>query len=236
MIVLDVNPGIANTLCYMLLSCGVRGIPASDAETALDVCRSHPEIDTGIIDVDDNEAKGVHFISEIGHIRTTGVFRTILHSASSGEYLKENIVCPGIIGYISKPFHEENTFIQLKSILSKIIFKGDEKRNYLRVIPASDELLRTDFRLKEYPGLLYGKIINLSMEGIAIALLKSVPPLPLKKGARIIDLHLNLDFREMTIQGNIVEKRRDVIIIRFISLTEIEKIIIARYIFRRISD
>jgi CheY-like chemotaxis protein len=236
MIILERNPELGKSLCYLLISFGIKGIPVCSREAALDACKWDAEIGMGIIDVDNKEVEGTQFIEEIKKIRHEKNFKIILHSASSMENIKENLVGPGIVGFIPKPFDEDATFNHIKNILSKIYFTGKEKRSHIRVKPDPDELLRVHFRCKLYSGLLFGRIININLNGIAIELLKSPSHEILKEGTPLPKIQFNLDYKEITAQGIIILERGMIIVVRFLSLSKRAKNIIARYIFKRISE
>jgi hypothetical protein len=141
----------------------------------------------------------------------------------------------GVLGLLLKPFDQGETAHQLKNILSKIYFPGTEKRHHIRIRPDPGDLVRVHFKLKLYPHLVYGKILDISIAGMAVDLLKPPPRAFLTEGSFIPHLLFSLDCKQINASGIIKVERGKIIIINFYHLKPRVKNIIAGYIFKRIS-
>lgn len=236
MIVLEYSPSIGEALCYLLLSFGIKGIPAVNRDKALAELKNNPDIKMGIIDIDNKQAQGFKFISDLRKIDKISRFMVIAHTASAYKLIEPQLIRIGAIGCILKPFDENKTFLSLKNILSKIYFAGKEKRNHIRISPHPDELLRVHIRIKSCPSLIHGKILNISMGGMAVDLLHPPEAVFLRNDTYIPKIEFMLNFKQVHVSGIIVLTRGNIIAIRFRRLGGRNKWTIAHYIFKKINE
>ena len=153
------------------------------------------DIRFGIIDIDNKSTEGIRFIKQIRQDSLYKDFKIIVHTAQKIKQIQSKMVHLGVLGSIMKPFEETKTCNQLKEILAKVYFSGTEKRHHIRIKPDADELARVHFLLKFYPHLLYGKVLDISMAGMAVELLKSPPKVYIREGVRIPQLFFSSSSR-----------------------------------------
>jgi len=235
-LVLEYSPEVGEALCYLLLSFGIKGISVINRDIALSTIKENTDIKMGIIDIDNKQAQGLKFISDLRKINNMSSFKVIAHTASTYKQIEPQLIRIGAVGYISKPFSGNKTFISLKNILSKIYFAGKEKRRHIRISPDPDELLRAHLRIKSYPALIHGKIINISLGGMAIDLLHPPARSFLKNTTYIPKIEFTLIFKRVHVSGIIVLTRGNIVAIHFHRLSGRNKWIIARYIFKKINS
>ena len=140
----------------------------------------------------------------------------------------------GVAAYLLKPFNRETASAKLQSIFFNPQQK--EKRQHIRVQPDPDELLRLHFRLSDCPGLISGKIRDISMGGVAIKLFNLPKEDCLKKGIRIPSFQFVLSTKQLNLSGFIVLCKEKFIAIRFEPVSAADKDTLARYIYKKISS
>lgn len=234
-IVLERTKELGNALSLLLLTFGLHGITVCNKADAFQALQTHPNIKCGIVDIDNKSTEGVPFIREIRQKEQFKDMIIIVHTIRKIKLLQSALVPLGVIASIMKPFEETRTLHQLKKILPSICFTGTEKRQHIRVKPDPNELARVHFMLKFYPRLIYGKILDVSMGGIAVNILKTPPQAFIKKGIRIPQLIFSLDYKQIKASGIVQLQRGKVIVIHFNPLSRKAATLIARYIFKRIS-
>ncbi len=141
-VVMEESQGIRDSLCFTLLSCGIKGVPVSSYNEALQAFKTLSTVDGAIIDIDSKELKGTELIKELKEREDTKAVSIIVHTIQSKKEFVVKMVEFGIIGYLLKPFDEEKTSSKLKSLLHKN--KGhteNNSRKHIRVKPKPDELL-----------------------------------------------------------------------------------------------
>jgi CheY-like chemotaxis protein len=235
-VILERTKELGEALTLLLLTFGLRGISVCTSGEALQVLQEDPNIHFGIIDIDNTSTGGLSFIREIRQREQFKDLKIIVHTAQKIKNIQKTLISLGVLGSIIKPFDETRTFLQLKKILGLIYFSGKEKRRHIRIKPEPDELARVQFLVKFYPHLIFGKILDISIGGMAIELLKSPPEAYIKKGIRIPKILFTLHYKQVTASGIIQLQRGKIIIIHFNPLPMKAKTVIARYIFKRISE
>jgi CheY-like chemotaxis protein len=235
-IILERTKELGNTLCLLLLTFGLRGIAACTREEAFQVLQDYPGIHFGIIDIDNTATEGLPFIRGIRQKERFKHMKIIVHTAQKIQKIQKILIPLNVLSSITKPFDKRKTFYQLKKILNGIYFTGTEKRRHIRIKPEPDELARVQFIIKFYPHLIFGKILDVSIGGMAVELLKSPPRAYIKKGMQVPQILFSLDYKQVTASGKIQLQRGKIIIIHFNPLSMKAKTIIARYIFKRISE
>jgi two-component system chemotaxis response regulator CheY len=221
-------------LCYLLLSFGIRGIPASTRSAAWSLIEE-TEIQGAIIDIDSQEVEGTRLIAELRENQKTRGLPVIVHTVQASKDFVLRMIESGIVGYLLKPFREDTAHAKLASILAKLADHNTQRR-HIRVKPDPQELIRVHFRLPGYSALVPGKIIDISIGGIAVELLNTPDPGNLKVGTRIGKLQFSLGSRELTPSALIVLYKANLLAMRFETLVAADKTALERYIFKRISS
>ncbi len=232
-IVVEHSPQIRENLCYILLTLGVKGIPVANKDEALEILKNK-DISGAIIDVDNKEVEGLKLIEEIKHNEKTRNIHIIVHSVQSQKEFVLKMVEMGVVGYLLKPMEEETTTEKLKKILQKLETHRLE-RKHIRVKPDPEEIPRLHFRLTEYPKLISGKILDISMGGVAVELFNPPPEGVLQPKMKIPSIQFTLLNKQINAEGEIVIARGNVIAIKFTNIPREDSINLAKYIFKQIS-
>jgi len=233
-LIVEQSQDLAREFSYLLISYGVQGITVCNRLAALELLKTQDDIKLGIIDVDNNEVEGLQLIEDI-YIKEENGFRFIIHTVSLKDNLPEQLNNKNIIGIIQKPFEYGRVEAALKIIFSSINFPDIDKRTHIRITPDKNDLLRISFKIKGYSHLICGKIVNLSLGGVAVELLNPVDIDQLEQGTMIPILEFALNCRLITVGGMISVKRGKLIAIRFGALNRDTRNSLAKYIFKRIT-
>jgi DNA-binding response OmpR family regulator len=233
-LVVEGTPAVRESLCYVLLSLGIKGVPAANRKEALDTLKSRPGINVAIVDLDSKEVQGEALLSDLREACQPGCLQVIVQSVQTNRELVVRVMEYGVAGYLVKPYQDKELYEKLKKVLERCQVPNDRRR-HIRVKPDPDELLRLHFKLPSKPGLISGKIIDISVGGVAIELLSPPEPDLLKPGVQIPSLQFTLDRRQFAPPGKIVLFREKLLALHFDYLTVAEKTSLARYVFRRIA-
>jgi CheY-like chemotaxis protein len=234
-IVLERTKNLGKDLSLLLLTFGMKGIPVCTREEALEALHTYSTIRFCIVDIDNESTGGLQFIKEIRQDTTYAGLKIIVHTIQKIQQIQSTMMQLGVVGSLLKPFEQGKTSYQLKRILPKIFFPGTEKRHHIRIRTDPDDLIRVHFKIKNYPHLVYGKILDMSIAGMAVELLKSPPRAFLAERTSVPHLSFSLDYKPVNTSGIIKVVRGKILVIHFYRLGTGEKNIISRYIFRRIS-
>ncbi|RPJ08125.1 MAG: response regulator [Spirochaetaceae bacterium] len=235
-IVLEESVSVRHLLCYLLLSLGIKGLPHESKEEALKDVNSRPDIGGAIIDIDNKKIKGLEFIKELQASAKASRIKIIVHTIQSHRDTVTSMAEMGVEGFLLKPFHEAETFKKLKNIISHFDKSETNQRKHIRVIPHPDELMRVHFKVSGHPQLVSGKIVNISMGGLAIELVTPAPAEIVKSGTAIPKIQFSLFGSELSPNGEIIMRRDRLLGIRFESLSSGDSIHLAKYIFDRVSQ
>lgn len=233
-LVVEASSSIRESLCYVLLSFGIKGLPVSNRQTALSALKANPDIDGAIIDIDSKEVEGTELIREIKSSEKTEGIKVIVHTIQSGKDLVVKMVELGVVGYLLKPYNEEDIYPKLKKIFKKTE-THNKQRKHIRIKPDPEELLRLSFHLPNFPNLISGKIIDISVGGVAVELYNPPEEDIIKKGTRIPHIQFTLHSKEFSPAGKVILLKGKLLALRFDSLNAGEKTTLAKYIFKRIA-
>ncbi len=232
-IVVEHSPQTRESLCYLLLPLGIKGIPVANRKEALEILKNK-EIRGAIIDVDNREVEGLQLIEDIKGNEKTKNIHIIVHSVQSQREFVLKMVELGAVGYLLKPLNEEETTEKLKKILQKLESHRGE-RKHIRVKPDPEDIPRLHFRLSDYPKLISGKILDISMGGVAAELFNPPEEDILKPKTPIPSIQFTLLNKQINAEGEIVLTKANVIAIKFINMSKEDSLNLAKYIFKQIS-
>lgn len=233
-LVVESSQTVREALCYALLSFGIKGIPAASRSAALEVLSGGDRIDGAIVDIDNRDVEGIQLINDIkGNERLQGV-SVIVHTVQSRKEFVQKMVEIGVAGYLLKPFSPETAKQKLEAILAKLSTHNSQRR-HIRVVPDPDELTRVSFRLHTSPQLLSGRIVDISLGGIAIELFNPPAEGP-APGVPLPRLDFALAGKSLSPSGTIVLYKSRVLAVRFESMGASDRQALERYIFKRISS
>jgi DNA-binding response OmpR family regulator len=234
-LVVEGSEKVRTSLCYVLLSFGIKGLPASSRREALDILGSQTGMEGAIVDIDSREAEGPELIRQMRESKSLQKVKLIVHTVRSGKELVEHMVEAGVAGYLLKPYKEDQIYAKLKKVLDRTL-SHDSQRKHIRVKPDPDELLRLHFRLPGFPGMISGRIVDISVGGVAVELFNPPPQEALKPLTQIPSIQFTLLRKQFAPPGKVVLFRENLLALRFDFLSNAEKTALARYVFNRIAS
>ena len=234
-LVVESSKSIRDSLCYILLSLGIKGIPIKNYKDALEYLKNNRDISAVIVDIDNKDVEGIKLVQYLRENDDTKGIKVIVHTIKTNKDFVVKMAELGIGGYLLKPFEEKQTYEKLKKILSNLEdhYTG---RKHIRVKPEQDEFLELHFRIPGYQKLLSGKFIDISMGGVAVELFNLPKNQMLEKGAKIPALNFVLSSRQFAPSGEVVLKKGNILAIKFTEMSTENKNNLARFIFKRVSQ
>jgi two-component system chemotaxis response regulator CheY len=226
---------VREALCYTLLSFGIKGIPAPTRTVALQIIGSTQDIQGAIVDIDNQEVEGSRLIEEMKGSERSRPIPVIVHTVQASKDTVKKMIEMGVAGYLLKPFHEDGTRVKLAAILEKLS-DHDVQRKHIRLKPDPQEMIRVNFRLPNLSSLISGKLIDISIGGLALELFNPPDPAALAPGKRVSKLQFSLGPRELSPSAIIVVFKANILALRFEYLAVADKNALERYIFKRISS
>jgi two-component system chemotaxis response regulator CheY len=234
-LVVESSPSTRESLCYVLLSFGIKGLPAASRAAAWEAVGATPAIEGAIIDIDNRDVEGIRLVSELREDPRTRELPLIVHTAQSGKDFVLRMIESGVAGYLLKPYNPDMVREKLTAILGKLAGHHSQ-RKHIRVQPDPDDLTRAHFRLDGHPSLISGRIVDVSLGGIAIELLSPPPVGLLDSGRRIGKLEFSLGGREIAPPAIVVLIKSRLLALRFEGIGPADKKSLERYIFKKISS
>jgi two-component system, chemotaxis family, chemotaxis protein CheY len=234
-LVVEGSQSVREALCYLLLAFGVKGIPTASRTAALSALGAAADIQGAIVDMDNAEVEGAQLLAEMKAEEGTRGIAVIVHTAQATREFVLKMVEAGVAGYLLKPFNEAAARTKLAGILDRLA-DHNIQRKHLRIKPDPEELIRVHFRLPSSSPLLSGKLLDISLGGMAVELLTPPGPDVLTSGTRIPRLQFSLGPRELAPSATVVLCKSKVLAVRFETLAASDKAALERYIFKRISS
>ena len=234
-LVVESSPSVREALCYALLSFGIQGVPAASRKAAWEALDADGKIEGAIVDIDNADVEGARLVREIKENPRTRGLAVIVHTIESGRDAVMKMIEIGVAGYLLKPFSQETAHDKLSAILTKLSTHNSQRR-HIRVKPDPDELSRVHFRLGRSPQLVSGRIIDISLGGMAVELFNPPSPEVLAPGVHVDKLQFVLAGRELSPAGVVILLKARVLALRFESLGRADTLSLERYVFKRISS
>lgn len=234
-LVVESSPATRESLCYTLLSLGVKGIPAATRPAAWEALRGAADIEAVIVDIDNRDVEGPALVEELRRDEKTRGLAVIVHTVQSGKDFVMTMIESGVAGYLLKPYDTARARDKLSAILAKLATHNGQRRHF-RVRPDPDDLARAHFRLAPGAPLFSGRILDVSLGGMAMELLTPPAEGLLQPGTRIPRLEFVLGGRGLAPQAAVVLARARVLALRFESMAPADTKSLERYIFRKISS
>lgn len=234
-LVVESSKSVRDLLCYILLSFGIKGIPINNYKDALEYLKNNKDISGAIVDIDNKDVEGIKLVKYLRENDDTKEIKVIVHTIKTSKDFVLKMAELGIVGYLLKPFEEKQTYEKLKKILSNLE-DHYTARKHIRVKPEPDEILELHFRIPGYQKLISGKIIDISMGGVAVELFNLPENQLLEKGVKISTLNFVLASRQLSPSGEVVLKKGNLLAIKFTEMSIEDKNKLARFIFKRVSQ
>lgn len=235
-LIIEKSKAVAQALCHLLIPFGIQGILVDTPEEAKETWRNNKKISGAIVDIDNQTMDGLSLLKELKSEKENSNLILIAHTASNEADLPVKMHNNGITGILTKPFEIKTVSNELQNILQKIQTGGSEKRKHIRICPDPEDMMRIFFQTHAQGPLLSGKVINISMGGVAIELLQ-----PLKKagtirsGALMYRFEIILGSHALKIPTLIALSKGKFIAFKFKQLNFQNKSVLARYIYKRIT-
>jgi DNA-binding response OmpR family regulator len=233
-LVVEGSPLVRESLCYVLLSFGVKALPVASRQEALAALQDQQDITLAVVDIDTKEVQGLELVQELCESERFRGLKVIVHSIRSSRELVVKMMEYGVAAYLLKPYNDKEIHAKLRKALERCQVQN-ERRRHIRVKPDPDELLRVHFKLTGLPALIAGKIVDISVGGLAMELLNPPEAGALKPGTQIQSLQFTLGNKQFAPPGKVVLCRENLLALRFDYLNVEEKTTLARYVFKRIA-
>ena len=234
-LVVESSLSVRESLCHVLLAFGIRGIPAATRHAALEALESDEHIEGAIIDIDNKDVEGILLIEGLKQNAHTAGISVIVHTVQSNKGFVMRMIDMGVVGYLLKPFSDADTKTKLSAIFSKLATHNSQ-RKHIRVRPDPGELARASFRIPNSRQLVSGRIVDISLSGLAIELFNPPAPELLSKGTVVSHLQFSLSGKELAPSGSVVLYKAKVLALRFDIMSVTDKKALERYIFKSISS
>jgi DNA-binding response OmpR family regulator len=233
-LVAEAVPTVRESLCYVLLSQGFKSTPVGTRQEALDALAADPEITGAIIDIDSREIEGVALIQHLRESETTRGLRIIVHTVQSSKDLVVKMMEYGVVGYLLKPYKEKAAFAKLTKVLARSATHNTQ-RKHIRVRPDPEELLRLHFKLLDHAQMISGKVVDISVGGVAVELFNPPPAGVLESGTQVPAIEFTLMRQAFKPPGKVVLFKENLLALRFDYLTAPEKSALSKYVFKRLA-
>jgi two-component system chemotaxis response regulator CheY len=234
-LVAEAAANVRESLCYVLLSFGVKGVPVADKQEALQTLQNNKEIGGAIVDLDSKEVDGVNLIAELRAQESTQHLIVIAHTVQSSKELVDKMMEYGVIGYLLKPYSEKEIYPKLKKVLARGE-SHNSQRKHIRVRPDPDELLRLHFKLPGQSPLISGRVVDISVGGVAVELFNPPAPGVLAPGTSIPGIQFTLNRKAFAPPGKVVLFKEQLLALRFDYLSATEKSALSKYVFKRLTS
>jgi len=234
-LVVESTQTVRDALCFALLSFGIKGIPVSSRAEALARLQAQPAIEGAIVDIDNRDVDGVKLIDDLKAGEDTRRIAVIVHTIQTRKDFVRKMVEIGVAGYLLKPFSPETAKAKLESILLKLS-THNANRKHIRVTPDPDELTRVSFRLRGLSQLMSGRIVDISLGGMAIELFNPPADSLFTLGIPIARLDFALAGKALSPSGSVVICRSRVLAVKFETMSAADRQALEKYIFKRISS
>ena len=234
-LVVESSLSVRESLCHVLLAFGVRGIPVAARTAALEALESGEQIEGAIVDIDNKDVEGIQLIEELKKNERTAAISVIVHTVQSSKDFVMRMIELGVVGYLLKPFSDTNAKTKLSAIFSKMATHNSQ-RKHIRVKPDPGELARASFRVQGSPQLVSGRIVDISLGGLAIELFNPPAEGFLSPGSSVSKLQFSLSGKELAPSASIVLYKAKVLALRFDIINPTDKKALERYIFKSISS
>jgi CheY-like chemotaxis protein len=234
-LVVESSPQVRESLCHVLLSFGVRGMPVADRVGAMAAVAKAPSIDGAIVDIDNRDVDGPALIDELRAGESTRGIPIIVHTVQTTKDAVMKMVEIGVAGYLLKPYLQEAARTKLAAIFAKLATHNAQRR-HIRVKPDPGELARVSFRVGPPPQLVSGRIVDISLGGMAVELFNPPPAELVAPGAPLSRVTFTLPGKELAPSASVVLLKARVLAMKFETLSPADAAALERYIFKSISS
>ena len=226
---------VRESICYLLLAFGIRGVPVANRKAAREALARGDTIDGAIIDIDNKEVDGISLISDLKGTESTRGISVIVHTIQTSKDFVMRMVDLGVAGYLLKPFDPDKAKAKLAAIFSKLATHNSQRR-HIRIKPSADELARVSFRIGRSKQLTSGRIVDISLGGMAAELFNPQDGDAMSQGTALSRMEISLAGKVLSPSASVVLYKSNVLAVRFDILNPADKKTLERYIFKSISS
>ncbi len=234
-LVVESSPQVRESLCHVLLSFGIKGVPVADRAAALELLKGNEQIEGAIVDIDNHDVQGVALIEELKRREQTRGVPLVVHTIQANKDAVMKMVELGVAGYLLKPYSPETAKAKLAAVFAKLATHNSQRR-HIRVKPDPDELARVSFRVSPPSQLVSGRIVDISLGGMAVELFNPPPVQLLVPGTLLSRVTFSLPARELKVSASVVLLKSRVLALKFETMSPTDTAALERYIFRSISS
>jgi two-component system chemotaxis response regulator CheY len=234
-LVVESSMTVRESLCYVLLSFGVRGIPLANRQAAIEALDKGEKIDGAVVDIDNKDVDGVQLITELRETERTRGASVIVHTVQTSKDVVMRMVDLGVAGYLLKPFDPDQARSKLATIFAKLATHNSQRR-HIRVKPDPEQLARVSFRLGRGGALISGRIVDISLGGLAAELFNPPSDEPIEPGTALTRMEISLAGKVLTPSASTVMYKSNILAAKFDILNPTDKRALERYIFKSISS
>lgn len=228
------NNNLATNLSNILLSNGIFNVIFNNYDDVIKELENN-KFDFIIIDFDFGDDIGfklADFLKENEKYNSIYLIGTSFNSQE--KFIKDLQQKYNLIYYFLKPIEEE----LFKEKIEKLIIKFKEhfpQRKHIRVTPPEDEIVRVNFKLRTIPKRISGKVVDLSLGGLAIELYNFDNEQEIKEGKLIEHIIFELDNKEVDVDAKIVKQMENFIAVSFTHFYKNSYDILYKYIMKQLS-
>jgi CheY-like chemotaxis protein len=226
---------VRESLCYVLLAFGIRGIPVASRKAAQEALAKGAIIDGALVDIDNKDVEGLQLITDLKQADATRGMSVIVHTIQTNKDVVMRMVDLGVAGYLLKPFDPDTAKTKLAAIFSKLATHNSQRR-HIRIKPSADELARVSFRLGRSTQLTSGRIVDISLGGMAAELFNPPDGDSISVGTPLSRMEISLAGKVLTPSASVVMYKARVLAVRFEIINPADKKSLERYIFKSISS
>ena len=234
-LVVESSLAVRESLCYVLLSFGIKGIPVENRQAARLVLDRGDSVEGVIVDIDNKEVEGIQLVTDLKEGEQTRRLSIIVHTIQTNKDVVMRMVDLGVAGYLLKPFSPEAAKSKLAAIFAKLATHNSQ-RKHIRVKPDPQELARVSFRIPPSAQLVSGRVVDISLGGMAAELFNLPPTLSLIPGMTLTAMEISVSGKVLTPSTSVVMYKLKVLAVRFDILVPADKKTLERYIFKSISS
>jgi len=234
-LVVESSQTVRESLCYVLLAFGVRGIPLANRKAAVAALEKSGAVDGAIVDIDNKDVDGIQLITDLKESERTRGMSVIVHTVQTSKDIVMRMVDLGVAGYLLKPFDPDAAKTKLTAIFSKLATHNSQRR-HIRIRPSSDELARVSFRIGRSRQITSGRIVDISLGGMAAELFNPPDADSISHGTPVSGMEIALAGKVLGPSASVVMYKLNILAVRFDILNPADKKALERYIFKSISS
>ena len=224
---------VANLIMSKLIQIGIVPLIVNDMNLIIPTLRSK-EYKLMLTDIpaDEND-KILGIISSIKKDKKLTKINIVCHVKNIKKDVMKKLILLGVCGFIPKPINEKVFIPRFNRILDQIYLKGMNRRSQIRVTPQDEEDVQMTCRLPPDYKLVFGKVINISIQGFLCYVSEGKNKL-ITVGQNLDFLIIKLPKAQLQAKALVVAKKEQFIGFRLIELNTHCKDALSQYIYNNL--